>query len=83
MWADLAIDRFPLPTTARTIKMGLLVGLGYGLAQDGLMYLRGRTAQFEDQTESWIYKGAKNRRKMEELEQEQEQGEAEDAGQRV
>lgn len=32
---------FPLPTAARTVKTGLLVGLSYGLLQDGVRLLRG------------------------------------------
>ncbi|KAH9862796.1 hypothetical protein J1614_010889 [Plenodomus biglobosus] len=51
---------FPVTMAARTIRMGLLVGLGFGLGQDGLAWMRERYAG-GDQGESWIYKGARNR----------------------
>ena len=35
-------DRFPLPTAARTSKVGLIAGLSYGLVQDALGLARGR-----------------------------------------
>jgi len=35
-------NRFPLPTAARTAKMGLIAGLSYGLLQDGLALLKGQ-----------------------------------------
>lgn len=38
IWAD----NFPLPTTARTLKLGFMVGLGYGLLQDAITLLKGR-----------------------------------------
>ncbi|KAF2875817.1 hypothetical protein BDV95DRAFT_484265 [Massariosphaeria phaeospora] len=63
LWS--AWNLFPMVTAARTIRMGLLVGLGYGLGQDGLTYVRGRTVGYVDEAESWIYRGAKNRRKFE------------------
>ncbi|PNS20957.1 hypothetical protein CAC42_2888 [Sphaceloma murrayae] len=37
-----AWNRFPLPTAARTAKMGLKVGVAFGLMQDLLGYMRGR-----------------------------------------
>lgn len=37
-----AWNRFPLPTAARTAKMGLKAGLAFGLIQDALGLLRGR-----------------------------------------
>jgi hypothetical protein len=36
------IDRFPLPTAARTAKMGLGLGITFGLLQDMAGMLRGR-----------------------------------------
>ncbi|KAF2497040.1 hypothetical protein BU16DRAFT_484499, partial [Lophium mytilinum] len=33
-------NKFPLPTAARTAKMGLVAGLSYGLLQDGLALLK-------------------------------------------
>lgn len=51
---------FPVTMAARTIRMGLLVGLGFGLGQDGLAWAREKWGQGE-QEESWIYKGARNR----------------------
>jgi hypothetical protein len=58
-----AWNRFPMTTAARTITMGVTVGLGYGVVQDGLTYVRGRSVGYVDEAESWIYRGAKNRRK--------------------
>ncbi|KAG8623825.1 hypothetical protein KVT40_008801 [Elsinoe batatas] len=37
-----AWNRFPLPTAARAARMGLKVGLAFGLLQDFLGYFRGR-----------------------------------------
>jgi len=36
------VDRFPLITAARTAKIGLGFGLGYGLIQDAMSLARGR-----------------------------------------
>ncbi|KAF2119761.1 hypothetical protein BDV96DRAFT_473991, partial [Lophiotrema nucula] len=33
-------NRFPMPTAARTIRIGLIVGLGYGLGQDAMKWAR-------------------------------------------
>jgi len=63
LWS--AWNAFPMVTAARTIRMGLFVGLGYGLSQDAMTYVRGRTVGYVDEAESWIYRGAKNRRKKE------------------
>jgi len=41
-------NRFAFPTTVRTAKMGLKVGLAFGLAQDGLSLLRGRRVAYID-----------------------------------
>ncbi|KAF2010544.1 hypothetical protein BU24DRAFT_60445 [Aaosphaeria arxii CBS 175.79] len=38
-----AWNAFPMVTAARTIRLGLAVGLAFGLGQDGLTYLRGRS----------------------------------------
>lgn len=62
-----AWHQFPVSTAARTIRMGLLVGLGYGLGQDALVWAKERYGDGEE-GESWIYRGAKNRRKVDEEE---------------
>ncbi|KAF1978863.1 hypothetical protein BU23DRAFT_189426 [Bimuria novae-zelandiae CBS 107.79] len=59
-----AWNKFPVVTAARTIRLGLVAGLGYGLAQDALTWARGKAGVANDE-ESWIYRGAKNRRKVE------------------
>jgi hypothetical protein len=41
-------DRFPFYTAARTIKLGLLTGLAFGLAQDALGLARGRRLAYVD-----------------------------------
>jgi hypothetical protein len=64
-----AWNRFPMTTAARTITMGVTVGLGYGVTQDALTWVRGRSVGYVDEAESWIYKGAKNRRKKMEEEE--------------
>lgn len=58
-----AWHQFPVSTAARTIRMGLLVGAGYGLCQDVLVWAK-REYGLEDEGESWIYRGAKNRRNV-------------------
>jgi hypothetical protein len=40
--------------------MGLMVGVGYGLAQDGMRWAKERYGE-EGEGVSWIYKGARNR----------------------
>jgi hypothetical protein len=60
-----AWHQFPISTASRTIRMGLVVGVGYGLFQDGMNYARERWGGEEGQNESWIYKGARNRMKPE------------------
>ena len=50
---DRVVDRLPLTTAARTTKMGLLVGVGYGLAQDALSLVRGRRLDYVD----WLLGG--------------------------
>ncbi|KAF9690581.1 hypothetical protein EKO04_011488 [Ascochyta lentis] len=57
-----AWHQFPVSTAARTIRMGLVVGLGYGLGQDALVWAKEKYGGAEE-GESWIYKGAKNRKK--------------------
>ena len=42
------VDRFPLITAARTIRAGLLCGLGFGLVQDALGLARGRRPAYVD-----------------------------------
>jgi hypothetical protein len=59
-----AWHQFPVSLASRTIRMGLVVGLGYGLAQDALVWAKSRYGDGEE-GESWIYKGAKNRAKIE------------------
>ncbi|KAI9699254.1 MAG: hypothetical protein M1820_007226 [Bogoriella megaspora] len=43
-------NRFPMPTAARTAKMGLRFGLGYGILQDVVGVLKGRRVGYID----WI-----------------------------
>lgn len=57
-----AWNAFPMVTAARTIRMGAVVGLAYGLGQDGLRWAKERYG--DQEAESWIHKGAKNRRKQ-------------------
>ena len=61
LWS--AWNGFSMVTAARTIRLGLLVGAGYGLAQDGLMWAKRKYGL--DEGESWTYTGAKNRMKKE------------------
>ncbi|KAF2247557.1 hypothetical protein BU26DRAFT_520675 [Trematosphaeria pertusa] len=56
---------FPMVTAARTIRLGLLAGLGYGVAQDGLVWVRGRMGGYGEGEESWVNKGARNRKNEE------------------
>jgi hypothetical protein len=56
---------FPVSTAARTIRMGLLVGLGYGVLQDGIVWARGRWGEEEGERESWWTRGARNKMKVE------------------
>jgi hypothetical protein len=57
LWS--AWNAFPMQTAARTIRMGLVVGLGYGLTQDAIKYVRERWVPEGDPRDRWIYKGAK------------------------
>ena len=65
LWS--AWHQFPVSTAARTIRLGLLVGLGFGLGQDGLVWAKKRWGG-EEERESWIYKGARNRQVVEQVE---------------
>ncbi|KAH7092448.1 hypothetical protein FB567DRAFT_238066 [Paraphoma chrysanthemicola] len=58
LWS--AWHQFPISTAARTIRMGLLAGAGYGLMQDGMVWAKNRWGT-EEEGESWIYRGARNR----------------------
>ncbi|PSN65158.1 hypothetical protein BS50DRAFT_555590 [Corynespora cassiicola Philippines] len=61
LWS--AWNTFPMVTAARTIRLGLVVGLGYGLGQDALSWAKKRWGQPGGETsqgQSWIYKGARN-----------------------
>jgi hypothetical protein len=58
-----AWHQFPISTASRTIRMGLVVGLGYGLFQDGVGWSRERWGGGEG--ESWIRQGARNRQMAE------------------
>jgi hypothetical protein len=58
LWS--AWHQFPVTTAARTIRLGLVVGLGFGLGQDGLSGAKTRWGGEHD-GESWIYRGARNR----------------------
>lgn len=55
-----AWHQFPISTASRTIRMGLVVGAGYGLFQDGMRWAKERWGEGEE-SESWIFKGARNR----------------------
>ena len=66
MWS--AWNKFNVVTAARTIRLGLFAGLGYGVAQDALAWARGKTGGVVGDAESWIYRGAKNRMKKKEEE---------------
>lgn len=59
LWS--ACHQFPLSTAARTIRMGLVVGLGYGLMQDGVGWAKAKWVPEGSEGESWLYKGARNR----------------------
>tara|TARA_R110002003_G_scaffold1868_13_gene23684 strand:+ start:12655 stop:13368 length:714 start_codon:yes stop_codon:yes gene_type:complete len=58
LWS--AWHQFPISTAARTIRMGLLVGTGYGLLQDGMVWAKERWG-IEEDGESWLYRGARNK----------------------
>lgn len=58
LWS--AWNQFPMVTAARTIRMGLVVGLAYGLGQDALTFARKRYGVEGGGRESWIYKSAKD-----------------------
>ena len=64
LWS--AWHQFPVSTAARTIRLGLLVGLGFGLGQDGLVWAKKRWGGDEER-ESWIYRGARNRQVEEDV----------------
>ncbi|KAF2708044.1 hypothetical protein K504DRAFT_456110 [Pleomassaria siparia CBS 279.74] len=51
------------PTSARTMVTGAVVGLGFGLTQDVLMFVRRKAIGDVDEEEGWMYRGAKNRAK--------------------
>ncbi|KAH8716758.1 hypothetical protein GQ44DRAFT_752061 [Phaeosphaeriaceae sp. PMI808] len=44
-WSSAGAGMFPVSVAARTIKMGVVVGMGYGLWQDGMRWARGRGAR--------------------------------------
>lgn len=46
--ADDVADRFPAITAAKTAKQALMVGLGFGLAQDAVAVLRGNRPGYVD-----------------------------------
>ncbi|KAI4687236.1 uncharacterized protein J4E84_005608 [Alternaria hordeiaustralica] len=58
LWS--AWHQFPVSTAARTIRLGLFVGAGFGLGQDGLIWAKNKWGG-DKQEESWIYKGARNK----------------------
>lgn len=45
---DNCLDRFPLVTTARMARMGLLAGLAFGIFQDALSLTRGNRLAYID-----------------------------------
>ena len=46
-------NRFPLPTAARTAKLGLMFGLGYGLLQDIMGMMKRRPVSYVDWAKRW------------------------------
>ncbi|KAL5119416.1 hypothetical protein ACEQ8H_002685 [Pleosporales sp. CAS-2024a] len=63
LWS--AWHKFPITTASRTIKMGLVVGLAYGLLQDAMGWARERWGGEDVGRASWVYQGARNRQSME------------------
>jgi hypothetical protein len=59
LWS--AWHAFPVSTAARTIRMGLFVGAGYGVLQDGVRWAKETYVGEQAQGDSWLYRGAKNR----------------------
>ncbi|KAI9658965.1 MAG: hypothetical protein M1821_001925 [Bathelium mastoideum] len=55
-----AWNRFPLPTAARTARLGLLVGLGFGVLQDGVAVMKGERVGYVD----WVMGWRRRRRKL-------------------
>ena len=53
LWS--AWNGFPMVTAARTIRLGLLCGLGYGAGQDALAWARGRTEDGSGEGGSWSF----------------------------
>ena len=70
LWS--AWNGFPMVTAARTIRLGLVCGVGYGVGQDALNWARGRTGGVVNEAESWIYRGAKKGRAVGEVDEEEE-----------
>ncbi|KAF2679869.1 hypothetical protein K458DRAFT_434763 [Lentithecium fluviatile CBS 122367] len=60
LWS--AWNGFPVVMAARTIRIGLVAGVVYGVGQDALSWARGRDGGVVNQAESWVYGGARNRR---------------------
>jgi len=56
---------FGVSTAARTIRMGLVVGAGYGVLQDGVRWAKERYGGEEEVGVSWVYRGARKRRVVE------------------
>ncbi|OCK77766.1 hypothetical protein K432DRAFT_303465 [Lepidopterella palustris CBS 459.81] len=44
--------KFPLPTAVRTAKLGLVVGLGFGLVQDAMALVKGQRVGYVDRIKS-------------------------------
>lgn len=65
LWS--AWHHFPISTAARTIRLGLIVGLGFGLGQDGLAWARERYGEEGPPSESWLYQGSRSRQVAEEV----------------
>ncbi|KAF2198245.1 hypothetical protein GQ43DRAFT_443525 [Delitschia confertaspora ATCC 74209] len=68
LWS--AWSHFPAQDAARTMRLGLVGGLAYGLLQDGLMYLRAKKVGYD--AEPWYRRGAKNLKNQENSEQAEE-----------
>lgn len=46
--ADAGTDRLTVLEAARTLKLGLMVGFGYGILQDAVSLVRGRRLGYVD-----------------------------------
>jgi hypothetical protein len=52
-------------TAARTITTGLVLGTVFGVSQDAMIWARMKYGVDQDEKESWIYRNARNKAKVE------------------